>query len=88
MNRYKKNMEVLKNFFSLSKAQGVELLRDDQLHVSNLTKGLQTATLRNIVFEYLKVWKTHMDMEGTEHRKQNKGRFAANTWIREYLDKK
>lgn len=44
----------------------------------------RSTTARNrVLLEYVARWQQEMIAEPLEHRKQNRGRFAANCWIRE-----
>mgnify|MGYP003677197110 FL=1 len=58
-------------------AQGVELLREDM-------EFLFSTLMRNrAIRQYITLWVQAIDCEPVSHRKANRGRFAANTWLRE-----
>tara|TARA_R110000772_G_scaffold48719_1_gene111167 strand:- start:2896 stop:3387 length:492 start_codon:yes stop_codon:yes gene_type:complete len=60
---------------------GLEALLED---VAFLTWHLpRSTTARNQALrDYVHYWREAMDTEPARHRKQNRGRFAANTWLR------
>ena len=64
------------------RAQGVELLANDLAFLLwHLPKG--TAVRNNAINAYIKTWQAAMAGESMVHKKANRGRFAANTWLRE-----
>jgi hypothetical protein len=74
-----KPLPVTVEYFS---AQGVELLREDLAFLLwLLPKG--TASRNKVIREYILIWLEVVDSEPLSHKKANRGRFAANTWLRE-----
>lgn len=66
------------------RAQGCEVLREDLVFI----KGrLPTGTVKRNAMQraYAACWLAAMDQEPLSHRKENAGRFAANTALREGL---
>lgn len=61
---------------------GLELLREDATWLSRLLSGLPPGEVVGLLDGYALAWLEGMDAEPTPHRKQNKGRRAANTWLR------
>lgn len=62
--------------------RGIEVTPDDLAflrHRLPLTPDKRDALLG----QYIEIWQRAMQGECAPHRKQNKGRFAANTWLRE-----
>jgi hypothetical protein len=64
------------------RAQGVELLREDLAFLCwHLPKD--TASRNRAIDQYIATWRDAADSESLGHKKANRGRFAANTWLRE-----
>lgn len=60
---------------------GLPLLREDLEHIERRTRGRRDHD--SLLVEYARRWKQAADAEPVEIRKANKGRFAANSWLRE-----
>ncbi len=74
-----KPLPVTTDYF---RSQGVYLLPEDLAFLRwHLPKG--TARRNAYVGRYLDAWHSAMGQEVVPHRKQNTGRGAANTWLRE-----
>lgn len=58
-----------------------ELLPDDKDFLI-LRLPVEIETCRAILQAYKYQWLTGMEKEPVEHKKQNKGRYSANTWLR------
>jgi len=58
-------------------------LRDDRSYVRQFLLGVYGSKRLAIVNEYLNQWQQAADAEPSEIKKQNAGRFKANTWLRE-----
>jgi hypothetical protein len=64
------------------RAQGVELLREDLAFLCwHLPKD--TASRNRAIDQYGAIWRDAADRESLGHKKASRGRFAANTWLRE-----
>lgn len=59
------------------------LHRDDLKFFESLTHHAPSDVLLLLRFEYIRAWKAAAAAEPYSHRKDNAGRFAANTMIRE-----
>lgn len=65
-------------------AQGVELLREDvEFLFRRLPKG--TVARNAAIRQYIAQWMQAMDAEPLAQKKINRGRFAANSWLREFV---
>ena len=60
---------------------------DDERWLKNICFGVKLHDLKLILEKYINHWIAAMVKEKTEYRKQNAGRLAANTFIREALIK-
>jgi len=60
---------------------GIELLKEDRKFVNGFLKGNRKNKVE-LVAAYIEVWLAEMEKEPVSYRKQNVGRFAANTWLR------
>lgn len=65
----------------------IQLLPDDERWLKNICFGVKLHDLKLILEKYINHWIAAMAKEKTEYRKQNAGRLAANTFIREELIK-
>jgi len=81
----KKHPFLIEKFFKYCSEQGMELLPDDMSFLRRLTRFTPESKIRPILSKYVIIWTDEMAKESIEHKKQNTGRFAANSWIREYL---
>ena len=64
------------------KAEGLQIVREDVHFVEGLMPNEKGAQ-RDLLAQYRKVWLEAMDATPAEHQRQNAGRHAANTWLRE-----
>lgn len=76
---------MLKCFFENAKEIGIELLHDDKRWLQLICQGLPLKQLKELLTEYIKHWCHMHNAEQVSQKKQNAGRYAANTWIRETL---
>lgn len=61
---------------------GLEVLPEDVAFLAwHLPRG--TTARNQALREYAHRWRDAMDAEPAQHRKQNRGRFVANTWLQE-----
>ena len=74
--------DIFEAFFEQAKQAGIELLPDDKRWLRSL--GYSQIN-RLLLSEYIARWLDTMDQEEATFKKQNKGRWAANTYIRETL---
>jgi hypothetical protein len=78
---------ILDNFFNGANQLNIQLLPDDKRWLKNICFGVNLHSLKIILEKYIIHWIESMAKEQTKYRKQNAGRFAANTFIREELIK-
>lgn len=62
-------------------ALGIELLPDDARYLLALLPCPRKRRLETLN-QYLALWQQAAEQEPVGHKKQNAGRFAANTWLR------
>lgn len=62
-------------------------LKDDRDFVIRKLQGISGYQRLAIVTDYVLTWQEAAKDEPIEFRKQNSGRRAANTWLREFFDK-
>jgi hypothetical protein len=60
-------------------------MHDDRVFLRRTLLGVYGKKRLDIVNRYFEEWRKGEDGEPVEHRKQNAGRYRANTWMREYL---
>jgi hypothetical protein len=63
-----------------------QLLRDDFLYCERLLRNLPEHLQRSMLRGYCAKWDEGMEQEQNEQRKQNAGRFLANTFLRECVE--
>lgn len=61
---------------------GLELLPDDRRWIEGLLIFKTEAQRLALLQEYRQQWEQAYELEKKEHAKTNRGRFAANTWLR------
>ena len=74
---------MLEDFEKSEKLISSIQLRDDRIFIWENLSGFSGTDRLAIVNEYLEQWQQAADQEPVSFRKDNKGRFAANTWLRE-----
>lgn len=76
-------IDIFEAFFEQAEQAGLELLSDDKRWL----KSFGYVRITNALFEqYIKCWLDSMNDEKKAFKKQNKGRFAANTFLREIME--
>lgn len=73
---------LLYKFYDYAKSAKLELLEDDKKWLGQLCCSMQQDKLRILLNKYMIIWQNEMAKEPIEHKKQNIGRYHANTWIR------
>ena len=64
---------------------GIKLLRDDIEYIKHCLQPYSKTHYRVILETYVEVWLDAMGKCDIVYQKQNKGRFAANSWLRNVL---
>ena len=59
-------------------------LRDDQVFIHQNLIGIYGKKRLELVNQYFYEWSKGMDAEPVGYKKENKGRYRANTWLREH----
>jgi hypothetical protein len=52
-----------------------------------MTQGQELLTKNYLITNYSIIWRDNYEAEPVEHRKSNAGRYAANVWLREELER-
>lgn len=71
-----------RTFSEYAAAKGCKILKDDFVFLRNKLGNLPASEKNQVLKCYIDVWVKEMSECTSEIRKQNQGRFAANTWIR------
>lgn len=63
----------------------LQLLVEDKTFIDKRTQelGLDAAERQSVLAEYARIWRESAAAMPTEHRKNNAGRFSANSWLRD-----
>jgi hypothetical protein len=69
-------------FTDYAKNKGCALLKDDMAYLLRLLGHLSKPERSKILRKYIDVWVDAMAHCDDENKRQNQGRFAANTWVR------
>jgi len=69
-------------FNDYAEQRGIKLMREDIKFIKNLTIGMSRGARRSVLVEYADIWIKARDSEPRVPAKQNRGRYAANTWLR------
>lgn len=69
---------VVNNFFMYCDKIGVRLLRGDKDFIIDKVRGLPTNFKRKLLKQYITEWQCEKD--------DNKSRFRANTFLREFME--
>lgn len=77
-------MELIK-FFDHCKVCGVFLLGDDVRFICELCSPYPYQDVRKTLHKYILIWRETLENHPVEREKENKGRAAANRWLREQL---
>ncbi len=73
------------NFINSVNQLNIQLLPDDERWLKNICFGVRLHDLKVILEKYINHWWVAIAKEKLEYKKQNAGRLAANTFIREEL---
>jgi hypothetical protein len=73
------------DFRALCNLKGLVILREDVNFVRNCLFKLPKSSHRSVMSNYIREWMSGMYIDTIESRKQNSGRFRANSWLREYV---
>jgi hypothetical protein len=69
-------------FTDYAKSKGLDLLRDDITFLRSRMSSVPIKEQRTVILRrYVQEWCEGMDNESVSFKKQNKGRFKANTWL-------
>lgn len=82
IDAHTQSMDIFDAFFNQANQAGLELLSDDKRWLRSLGYSQVNTPLLS---EYITRWLDGMMQEEKTFKKQNKGRWAANTYIREAL---
>ncbi len=80
------NSERLDPLEVLQEDKEIDFLHDDLLYLKKLLAGMLFSNRSRLLAEYRQLWVDVMANEPLVHQRQNKGRFAANTWVREQVN--
>lgn len=84
-----RDSSLLEHFFNkVGATLGIELLPDDVRWIKTVCYGLNNNRLKILLEAYISNWVKAMFNELVIYKKQNVGRFTANTYLRESLIKK
>jgi len=78
---------IVNGFIAGADLCGIKLLHDDKRWLKTICFGVQSFRLKMLLGKYIDDWIAAMAQEPIQYKKQNVGRFAANTFIREALKK-
>lgn len=70
---------------SLASHDALELLPDDHRWLKAILYGVADKSVSELLNRYKRVWLDAMPPINLPHQRQNIGRFAANTWVRNTL---
>lgn len=65
-------------------ANGIKLLREDLRFLRICLAKLPRTSKLPVIRRYLDIWATRVAGSSSDVAKDNHGRFAANSWLREY----
>lgn len=81
-----RNKTLIHNAFKHFESKKLDLLNDDKKWLEKLLTNVPAEKLSFLLNEYEHKWHEGVRNEVDEHKKQNKGRYAANSWIREKIE--
>ena len=67
--------------------RSIPLLTEDRQWLRDLLKDGEPQIVRALVEQYRERWRAASGAEAVEHKRDNAGRRAGNTWIREEIEK-
>lgn len=77
---------ILNIFIDGAEQFGIKLIHDDKKWLKTICYKVQSFRLKMILEEYINYWIEAMYQEPIQYKKQNAGRFAANTFMREAFE--
>ena len=80
-----KSIDILETFIEIAGKKNIELLNDDKKWLKKICNGVPSLKLLHLLEQYIVHWLSSMDSEAIPYKKQNVGRFAANSFLREML---
>lgn len=72
-------------FTEYCKQNNIELLPDDLRFIRKMIKNISKGSAAILMRKYVEFWIKGMDEESDIVKKQSKGRYKANSWLREML---
>lgn len=69
-------------FTEYATSKNLQLHRDDIKFIKAQVAGLNPAIRKQILTQYVDIWIEAMETEPIAHKRQNKGRRAANNYLR------
>lgn len=63
-------------------SQNIKLQKEDIRHLKKCLKSIPTASHKAVVRRYCEIWVKVRDATERSVAAQNRGRYAANTWLR------
>lgn len=69
-------------FTEYATSKNLQLHRDDIKFIKVQVAGLNPATRKQILIQYVDIWIEAMEAEPISHKRQNLGRKAANSYLR------
>jgi hypothetical protein len=76
---------LLHKFKNYTRSINIQLLRDDFLFIDRVLGKFPENYQRAALRKYCMVWQEGMTDEPVDFRKQNKGRYRANCFLREFI---
>lgn len=76
-----------KTFINYAATKGLVLLPDDRAWLRNQLKNVPKQKIKPILVEFVEIWVNTMAQCDNAVKRQNEGRRAANTWLRERICK-
>ena len=75
-------------FTQFCQANNIQLLRDDKKYLVAILSGTNDNLRKSLLKRYCYEWLLGIELEENVLLKQNMGRFRANSWLRQELNKK
>ncbi len=80
------NKDKPQTFVEFAESKGIQLLKDDLVWIKELTKHVPIEQKRTILRRYIDEWCVAMAECERVIKRQNEGRKAANTYLREIIN--
>lgn len=64
--------------------RGLQIIPDDRRFIEACLADKTREEINNLLVEYRRCWLAAVDKEPARHRKENAGRCAANSWLRQH----